>query len=814
MVVVSSVGRLVDVAVNSGQPARRPFTYRERPKMRVTTGQAVFVPYGPRLLQGVVVGFPDQSEVSEVREIDAIADSHPVLDSVHIDLAYWLSNEYLAPLWDCLSVCLPHGYGQKSVTMVSAVDVPPLLPVNPGDHKVLAALGGREQLTLEALREKVGSVTLERLRKLQAAGQITVTQGLARPAGNPRFERRLRPLRPSAELRTEGRRLATAQARSVAARLLVGLADSGELTLGEAREMGVQRKHVEHLIEQGWLEEVEIRLDRAPYELLPATSTQPLRLSDAQQAVADAIWDTPGEHLLHGVTGAGKTEVYLDLIRRVLDDGASAIVLVPEISLTPQAMRRLGERFGDQLAIFHSGLSGGELYDQWYQVQSGEKRLVLGSRSALFVPAPRVQLIVLDEEHEPSYKQSDPQPRYHARSAARFLAGLTGARLVLGSATPDVTSYARAKGGQASLHVLDERLIPDGNGRVRPGKPPTIEVVDMREELKAGNRGIFSIPLVRAVRQALTEGNQSILFVNRRGAARFMLCRDCGYVPECPTCRVAMGLDTTDAIAPRLICHHCGRSRKLDEECPRCRKKRYRPFGVGTQRIEYEAHRAFPGARIARWDSDTSRRKGAHESLVARLEAGEIDVVVGTQLLAKGLDLPRMTVAGAVDADVGLHLPTYLAPERTYQLLAQVSGRVGRRDQPGRAFIQTYEPGHAAIVAAATGGYEQFYELEMEHRRRAAYPPFGRLARLTFRHPKQEHGLEESSRVATELRAHRDAAGRTDPDVLGPSPAYIRRIRGDYRWNVLLRGRNPGQLLDKVRFGPRWTVDIDPVNLL
>ncbi len=420
-------GRLVDVAVNAGQPVRRPFTYRERDGVRTMLGQAVFVPYGPRLLQGIVAGYPDEAEVAEVREIDAIADSHPVLDEQHIELAHWLASEYIAPLWDCIAVCLPHGYGQKSVTMVSAVEVPPLLPVNPGDHKVLAALGGREQLTLEALREKVGSVTMERLRKLQEAGHLTVAQGLARPAGNPRIERRLRPARPSSEVHAEAGRLATTQPRSVAARILAGVAAAGEVTLGEARDLGAQRKHIDALVADGWIEEIEVRIDRSPYELLPAEARRPLLLSASQREVANAIRGAPGEHLVFGVTGSGKTEVYLDLVRDTLDAGQSAIVLVPEISLTPQAMRRFGERFGDQLAIFHSGLSGGELYDQWYQVQAGEKRLVLGSRSALFVPAPKLGLIVLDEEHEPSYKQSDPQPRYHARAAARKLAELTGA---------------------------------------------------------------------------------------------------------------------------------------------------------------------------------------------------------------------------------------------------------------------------------------------------------------------------------------------------------------------------------------------------
>lgn len=807
-------GRLVDVAVNAGQPARRPFTYREPPGMATRAGQAVFVPFGARILQGVVTGYPESADVEELREITAIADDDHVLDATHLDLALWMVEEYLAPLWDCLAVSMPHGYGQRSVTMISAVDVPLLFPPDRKDAEILQELAGKGRITLDALRDAVGSVTLERLRKLQKSGHLTVTQGLARPAGHPKTERHLHPLRPAAEVASEARSRTESRPNTVAGRLLAALAGAGSLTLSEARAIGVQRQHIDRLIEEGWLDEVEVRVDRNPLDELTFGSVPSLQLSPDQQAAAEAIRATPGEHLLHGVTGSGKTEVYLDLVGRTLAAGGRAIVLVPEISLTPQAVRRFGERFGETLAVFHSGLGVGELYDQWYQVKAGEARVVLGSRSALFAPVPDLALVILDEEHEPSYKQSEPQPRYHARETARKLARLTGATLLLGSATPDVVSYHRTAAGESGLHVLPERVVPDGAGGTRPGRPPLIQVVDMREELKAGNRGIFSVPLVRGVERALREGNQAILFVNRRGAARFMLCRDCSYVPECSNCRIAMGLDTREAIAPRMTCHHCGRARKLEERCPRCGSHRFRPFGVGTQRIEFEARKVFPGARVARWDSDTASRKGAHEEMVARLQSGAIDIVVGTQMLAKGLDLPKMAVVGVVDADVGLHLPTYMAEERTYQLISQVSGRAGRRDAPGYAFVQTYEPDNPAIVAAATGDYAAFYEHECDHRRRAGYPPFGRLARLTFRHPNVEHGLAEASRVATELRAHRDAAGRADPDVLGPAAAYIRRVRGEYRWGILVRGRAPGELIARVRLGPRWTVDIDPVNLL
>jgi primosomal protein N' (replication factor Y) len=336
----------------------------------------------------------------------------------------------------------------------------------------------------------------------------------------------------------------------------------------------------------------------------------------------------------------------------------------------------------------------------------------------------------------------------------------------------------------------------------------------MREELKSGNRSVFSLQLRRAIRISLERGEQSILFVNRRGSARFLLCRACGYVPECPGCRVAMSLDAHDPAHLRVVCHHCGRGRAMEDRCPKCDSNKYRPFGAGTQRIEVEANEAFPGARVVRWDSDTVGRKGSHEQMVGALERGEADIVVGTQMVAKGLDLPAMSVVGIVDADVGLNLPEFHAHERAFQLLSQVAGRAGRRDTPGWVYIQTYNPEAAPIQCAANHDYRGFYEHEIAHRRRAGYPPFTRLVRLTYSGPGEEDGLAETARVSTELRLKRDAAGRADPDVLGPTPAYIPRLRGQYRWQIILRGRDPAKLLPGIRFGRGWAVDIDPASLI
>ena len=808
-----TTGPFVDVAVNSGQPARTPFTYRIPEGMHVVPGQAVFVPYGPRVLQGVVLALKEATELAEVREVQAIADPDPVLDATHIALARWLADFYLAPLWDCIATCLPSGYGQKAVTIISPVEIPPLLPVYPQDQRILQHIAGHGRVTIDALRDAVGGVTLPRLQRLQRDGHLTVVQGLARPTGHVKMERRVALAGAASAALARAAAIEEKTPRSVAARVLRLVAEAGDVTLAALREAGANPRHLASLESERWLRQYEARVERDPVAGMAFNEQAELRLT-VEQTAAVAAMRTPGTYLLHGVTGSGKTEVYLQLARETLAEGKGVILLVPEISLTPQAVRRYGERFGRTLAILHSALGTGELFDQWYRIQRGDARVVIGSRSALFAPMPDIGLVVLDEEHEWSYKQADPQPRYHARDAARELCRLTGARLVLGSATPDVSTYHASETGEIRRVELLARVAPGDAGATSEGRLPQISVVDMREELRAGNRGIFSRPLTRALRQALARGEQSILFVNRRGSARFMLCRGCGYLPLCPTCEIALSLDLFDETRPKLRCHSCGRQRRLEDGCPKCGSGKYRPFGVGTQRIEAEAKALFPRARVARWDSDVATKKGSHAEMVRALEAREIDLLVGTQMLAKGLDLPGMTVVGVVDADVGLSLPDFHALERTYQLLSQVAGRAGRRDADGFVFIQTYEPEAPAIVAAANHDYRGFYELEIAHRRRANYPPFSRMVRLTYRHRDREHALQEAARVASDLRMERDIAGRADPDVLGPMPAYISRLRGEYRWQITLRGRSPVSLVSQVRLGDRWSIDVDPLSLL
>jgi primosomal protein N' (replication factor Y) len=521
----------------------------------------------------------------------------------------------------------------------------------------------------------------------------------------------------------------------------------------------------------------------------------------------------PRRFLLHGVTGAGKTEVYLRALQAAVELGKRAIVLVPEIALTPQTVRRFAERFPGRVAVIHSGLSDGERHDQWHGIRDGRYDVVIGARSALFAPQPG--LIVVDEEHEWTYKQHDPPPRYHAREVAEQLARITGATLVLGSATPDVVSYHRAQSGHYRLLRLEERVRATvaADGRVElatgPALPP-ITVVDLREELRTGNRSIFSRALQLALRRTLDRGEQAILFLNRRGAAGFLQCRDCGYVPECSSCDVAL---TYHRDSDRLVCHQCNRRRRVPGQCPVCGSARIRMLGVGVERVEEETRRLFPEARVLRWDRDVTGRRGAHERILAQFLAGEADVLVGTQMLAKGLDLPFVTLVGIVSADVGLHLPDYRAGERSFQVLTQVAGRAGRAALDGQVILQTYTPEHPAVEHAARHDYDGFYRHEVELRRRAGYPPFSRLVRLLFQHTSATYAFEEARRVERLLREERDRRG-LDIDIRGPAPAYVARIRGRWRWQIVLRGLDPAELVRDLAVPPGWSIDVDPVTLL
>jgi primosomal protein N' (replication factor Y) len=542
----------------------------------------------------------------------------------------------------------------------------------------------------------------------------------------------------------------------------------------------------------------------------------------------------PTPFLLHGITGSGKTELYLRAIGRAMRRGRQALVLVPEIALTAQLVRRFAARFPGKLAVLHSGLALGERYDEWRRLRRGEAMLAIGSRSAVFAPLPNLGLIIVDEEHEASYKHDGP-PRYHARDVARKLAELTGSVLILGSATPSLESYHDARQGRIELITLGERV---GMARDKDGLPrsvalplPPVRIVDMRQELQQGNRSIFSRALQFALAGALDRGEQAILFLNRRGAAAFVMCRDCGHVIACPNCSSPLvvhydegpgvrgqgpGAPDPRSLPPDslLICHSCNHRELVPAQCPECWSRRIKSFGVGTQRVVEEVAALFPEARALRWDRDSVGRKGDHERMLDRFLRHKADVLVGTQMIAKGLDLPMVSVVGVVAADTGLHLPDFRAGERTFQLLTQVAGRAGRRSAGAHVILQTYSPEHYALLAAQEHDYAAFYAQEIAFRKQTCYPPFSRLVRFVYAGGSDERAARAAHELAATIQ--RIAAGLElgEWGLIGPAPAFFHRQRNRFRWHLLLRAADPQPLIEALRLPPGWSLDVDPVHVL
>jgi primosomal protein N' (replication factor Y) len=560
--------------------------------------------------------------------------------------------------------------------------------------------------------------------------------------------------------------------------------------------------------------------------------------------------------LLHGVTGSGKTEIYLRAVKEVIQRGQQAIILVPEIALTPQTVRRFLARFPGQVGLAHSRLSTGERYDTWRRARQGDLAVVVGPRSALFTPFPDLGLIVVDESHDDTYYQGEMPPYYHARQASVAYARLTGAICILGSATPDLSSHYQATHGkwhylqlpnrilahrQAVEQQLDRHAIDAKVSRFTHLEHqadtialPPVNVVDMRAELKAGNRSIFSRPLREVLQHVLENNQQAILFLNRRGTATYVFCRDCGHSLHCPRCDTPLTyhrpLHSPNNLVPSsgsggskaishavseaaLTCHHCGYRRKMPSTCPNCGSTHIRQFGTGTERVEADLQNLYPDVRTLRWDYETTRKKGAHEIILTHFQAHRADVLIGTQMLAKGLDLPLVTLVGVILADVGLNLPDFHAPERTFQILTQVAGRAGRSPLGGQVILQTYQPEHFVIKTAARHDFLSFYKQELENRRQIGYPPFNQLVRLEFRHANADRAEKTARELAHIILEWLTAEGRSATHMIGPVPPFFARLKGEYRWQIILRGPDPSSLL-RGRQLRDWRVEVNPPNLL
>lgn len=713
-------------------------------------GSCVLVDFANRPVVGWVVGIAETSLHATLKPVRAVLGG-PYFDRAAPDVARWIAHRYICPLSEALRLFTPPGGSPRAVRRAD------------GDG-------------WEVSRAGIGPVD-------DRWAELAPDAADFRPSGRASLQRAVLDALAAGPLRVA----------ELAADL--GSVDGALRRLSELGVVTVERRRR--------MREARVAERTAPrHERLTTGQT------DALAAIARALTERAGGVIvLDGVTGSGKTEVYLRAIEDVVTAGGSACVLVPEISLTPQTVGRFRARFGDDVAVLHSRLSAGERFDQWDLTRRGEAHIVVGARSALFAPLHDLRLIVIDEEHESSYKQGS-APRYHARDVAEEIARRTGAVLVLGSASPSMETRRNCDSGHWTRVAMPERVTH---------KPlPPVTVVDMAGEFADGHRSMFSRPLVAALQGVAERREKAVLFLNRRGFASFLLCRECGFVPECEACAVSL---TYHEVGTRLQCHHCGARHSVPATCPRCDSPYLRQFGAGTQRVEAELEQLIDGFPVVRMDADTTRGKGGHERALTEFEALESGVLLGTQMIAKGLDYPEVTLVGVINADTTLHLPDYRAGERTYQLLEQVAGRAGRGERPGQVVIQTYWPEHPAIRAAAAHDPELFYAQERSTRAELGYPPYGRLANLLVWGKEQREVADVAGQLAQQLAVH-------CPDewqLLGPSPAPLSRVKGVWRWHVLVKAPDDADISTPVgaalaslpkRDAIAVAADIDPSDLL
>jgi primosomal protein N' (replication factor Y) len=872
--------------VEPEEPAFQSFTYAIPSDLQglLRAGHLVWVPFHGRTVQGVVVSLARESQV-RAKAIARLAFAEPVLSQTQLDLAAWMAWDLVASTAESVRLFLPPGLLQRSPDKLAVRSRRELL--------IELRLPPEEaEARLEGQARENDAVRLLRWFVLQPDAR----KAAADLCGECGVD--------TAALRLPLRRGWLAEE---AGEIRLGVdADALEATIDRARGLGSRRAVIAALADAGgvlWRPDLYQRVDtdlatlrrleedglialneyvyfRDPLRGRSYARTQPLPFSADQAAAWEALqrdgfarWQAgsgggdsapsapatdeetaapaDSRFLLFGVTGSGKTEIYLRAIAETLARGRQAIVLVPEIALAPQTVRRVASRFPGRVTVIHSQLSSGERYDVWRALRAGEFDVVVGPRSALFAPMERLGLIVIDEEHESSYKQDSEAwgsftVFYDARRVARRLAERTGSMLICGSATPSLEIYAEAMRGEvqllrlerrvtsipgyapaeqsaaASLHMaLSDEEEPASREEAAPagapesyryGAMPPVEIVDMRQELRAGNRSIFSRSLQSELHATLDAGEQAILFLNRRGTHTVVMCRDCGYVASCPRCEVPLVYSEREGT---LRCHHCGLREPLPQRCPTCNGTRIKYFGSGTEQIERRVREISPRARLLRWDADTTTSKGSHERILERFAAHEADVLVGTQMIAKGLDLPLVTLVGVVSADVGLHMPDFRAAERTFQLLTQVAGRAGRSSRGGRVVIQSYAPSHYAIQAAARHDYPRFFEHEMAFRREQEYPPVRRMARLVLWESSAERARREAERLADELRWLLDSLGLAESSrIIGPTPPFFARVRGHYRWQLMLLCQDPSAVLRQLQIPIGWRIDVDPVSVL
>jgi primosomal protein N' (replication factor Y) len=804
---------IVEVAV--GLPVSKTFHYRIPEKMRdsLKIGMRVLVPFKGRKVTGFAIDFhdfPPKGIEEKLREIENILDEAPLIDLQMLRFYRWIADYYIYPLGEVIKTGLPPGLHLKSELILSLTQ----------NGKEYLTRGSLDPIQVKVFKEieRCGKVSLKKILKIfpgeisksqlsswKRKGLLNIDAGIGDKEVKPKFEKVIiyqegEPTQPISRKQTE---------------ILKWLEERGEVSISEINKrfkspskaiQSLQAKGLISIFNREVCRDFSVQSELKPYPKPELTSDQGTALTEVSKGIHSKRFSP---FLIYGVTGSGKTEIYLRAIEEVLNQGKEAIVLVPEISLTPQLLSRFKDRFGENLSLLHSGLGKGERYDQWRKIWKGEVKIAVGARSAIFAPFKNVGIIVVDEEHDPSYKQEE-KLRYHARDLAVVRAKQDEATLLLGSATPSLESFHNAEEGKFRLLKLPERV---------ERKPlPLVEIVDMRNE-----EGLLSEKVRAGLQKNIEAKKQSLLFLNRRGFAHFILCPDCGFTFKCPNCTVTLTYHLRDR---SLQCHYCDYRIRAPGDCPQCEGHRLQGMGIGTERLEEEIRFLFPETQVSRMDRDTTSRKHSHQQILKGLESGKIDILVGTQMIVKGHDFPNVTFVGVISADTSLHFPDFRSSERTFQLLTQVAGRAGRGEVFGEVVIQTFNPDHYSIQKAKDHDFIGFYQEESQFRRALDYPPFSRLInfRLVGNSEKKTKAIsEEMGKMGQDLLKRGYGKGI---EILGPSAAPFAKMRGKFRWQMLAKGKSPKllhQFAQELAFrleeetkgkGVNLDIDVDPVFVL
>lgn len=767
-------------------PARqtdKPFDYLIPESLEgiIKPGVRVVVPFGPRKVQGFVVSLSKDSSYQQLKEIIEPMDLTPVLNEELLQLGEWLTEQTLCFKISAFQVMLPPALKakyDKRIKLKDWVEIDDLEPTLKPLFKKQQDLSWKEGVELGLLPA---------IQKETAKGHLEVVYEVKERIKKKKIKLIVPNIDRNELLHMYEQYSNRAKKQKETIKFFIE--NNKPIEYKELlQSLNISPSIVHTLVEKEILQEQYKEVYRDPYEHTHFEKKAPLPLTNDQKTAISPILSTI-EHnihkvfLLYGVTGSGKTEIYLQSIQKVLEKGKEAICLVPEISLTPQMVKRFKERFGEEVAVLHSGLSVGEKYDEWRKIQRKEVKVVVGARSAIFAPFENLGIIIIDEEHETSYKQED-LPRYHARDVAIKRGKYHQCPVVLGSATPSLESFARAKKKVYELLTLPRRM---NNHPL-----PSVQIVDMREEFRDGNRSMFSRALLQAMKKRLEKNEQIVLFLNKRGYSSFVMCRDCGYVILCPHCDLSM---TYHRATEQMKCHYCGFESPVFHSCIECGSENIRYFGTGTQKVEEELGKILPEARVIRMDIDTTSRKGSHERLLNDFQAGKGDILLGTQMIAKGLDFPNITLVGVLSADTMLHLPDFRSSEKTFQLLTQVSGRAGRHELEGEVIIQTYTPEHYSIILAGEQNYDRFFEKEMMVRKLRQYPPYYYLTLITVSHENEMKAASVTEKITLFTRSKLSEQAI----ILGPVASPIGKINNRYRYQCLIKYKREENLQETLK---------------